>query len=65
MSMKAMCSSVELSLDSAITSVRAMAARVETSTDFATRVLGLKRVLNLLPGYPTLITRRVPGYSLQ
>ena len=27
--------------------------------------IGLKRVLNLLPGYPTLITRRVPGYSLQ
>ena len=25
--------------------------------------LGLKRVLILLPGYPTLITRRVPGYS--
>ena len=28
-------------------------------------VLGLKRVLILLPGYPTLTTRRVPGYSLQ
>ena len=27
--------------------------------------LGLKRVLILLPGYPTFITRRVPGYSLQ
>ena len=27
--------------------------------------LGLKRVLILLPGYPTLTTRRVPGYLLQ
>ena len=28
-------------------------------------VLGLKRVLILLPGYPTFITRRVPEYLLQ
>ena len=28
-------------------------------------VVGLKRVLFLLPGYPTFITRRVPGYLLQ
>ena len=33
--------------------------------NFCLYTLGLKRVLNLLPGYPTLITRRVPGYSLQ
>ena len=28
-------------------------------------MLGLKGVLILLPGYPTPITRRVPGYLLQ